>query len=84
MIKESLMPVSKKMIQDLMKCEEEKITNSDTSINSNNEEFSIGYLYARGLIVTRKQVVEGNVQIGTFLTEEGSRILGKSGVIKPY
>ncbi|MEO8854983.1 MAG: hypothetical protein ABI359_14460 [Ginsengibacter sp.] len=71
------------MIQDLMKCDEEKITNTDTSINSNDIEFSKGYLYAKGLIKTKKQLVEGNVQIGTFLTEEGSRILGKSGLMKP-
>ena len=84
MIKEFLTPASKKMIQDLMKCEEVKLTNTDALIKSNNLEYSIGYLYAKGLIKTQKQVVEGNVQVCTFLTNEGSRILGKSELMKPY
>ena len=71
------MPVSQKMIQELMEWETQKHTNTRTSINSNNLEFSMGYLYAKGLIETKKQVVDGLVQICTFLTAEGKRILEK-------
>ena len=78
MIKKYLTPASKKMIQDLMKCEEETLTNTGASINSDNMEYSIGYLYSKGLIETKKQVAEGIVQVCTFLTEEGHRILEKA------
>lgn len=77
MIKESLTPASKKMIQDLMECEE-KLTKNSALINSDNLEYSVGYLYAKGLIKIKKQVVEGNVQVCTFLTDEGSRVLEKA------
>ncbi len=83
MIKEFLTPASKKMIQDLMKCEEEKLTHTGALIKSDNLEYSIGYLYGKELIKIKKQLVEGNVQVCTFLTNEGSRILGKSGLMKP-
>ena len=77
MIKESLPPVSKKMIQDLIKLEEKKLTNIGALVNSHNLEYSIGYLYSKGLIETKKQVVDGVVQVCTFLTDEGSQVLEK-------
>ena len=77
MIKESLPPVSKKMIQNLMKREEKKLTNIGALVNSDNLEYSIGYLYSQGLIETKKQVVDGVVQVYTFLTNEGSQSLEK-------
>ena len=83
MVKEFLAPASKKMIQDLMKCEEVKLTNTGASIKSDNLEYSIGYLYAQGFIKTKKQLVEGNVQVCPFLTDESSRILGRSRLMKP-
>ena len=81
MIKSYLNPVSKKMIQDLMKCEEKKLTNAGASINSDNLEYSIGYLYSKGLIETKKQVVEGIIQVCTFLTVDGSLLLEKYGLM---
>ena len=79
MIKESLTPGSKKMIKDLMKCKEEMLTNTDALIKSDDLEYSIGHLYTKGLMKTKKQLLEGNFQVCPLLTDKGSRILGKSG-----
>ena len=76
-------PVSKRIIQDLIKCEEKELNNNVTSINPDNLEYSIGYLYSKGLIETKKQVVEGIVQVCTFLTVDGSLLLEKYGLIMP-
>ena len=65
-------------------CEEEKLTNTGVLIKSDNLEYSIGYLHAKGLIKTKKQLVEGNVQVCSFPTDEGNRtIRGKIGLMKP-
>ena len=48
-----------------------------------NHLFSLGYLYMKGLIETKKQVVEGIVQVCTFLTIDGSLLLEKYGLMAP-
>lgn len=83
MIKSYLNPVSKKMIQDLMQCEENELGNIGKQSKSDDFEFYLGYLYVKGLIETKKQIVEGIVQVCTFLTIDGSLLLEKYGLIAP-
>ena len=83
MIKPYLNPVSKKMIQDLMQCEENELGNIGKQSKTDDFEFSLGYLYAKGLIGTQKQLLEGIVQVCTFLTVDGRLLLEKYGLMIP-
>jgi hypothetical protein len=82
MISEYLMPVSKKMIQDLIQCEENESGNISKQSKSSDLEFSLGFLFTKGFIGTKKQLREGSVQICTFLTVEGGQLLEKYGLIE--
>ena len=82
-MKQYLTPVSKKIIKDLMRCEENESGIIGKESKFNDMEFSVGYLYAKGLIGTRKELGEGIIQVCTFLTIEGSRLLEKHGLKNP-
>ena len=80
-MKQYLTPVSKKMIKNLMQCEENESGIIGKKSKSNDMEFSVGYLYAMGLIGTQKELLEGIVQVCTFLTVDGRLLLEKYGLM---
>lgn len=76
--------ISNKTIEELMQCEKNEFANCVEQNNSDDLEFSLGYLYAKGLIGTQKRLIEGIIEIYTFLTLEGNLLLEKYGLIVTY
>jgi hypothetical protein len=77
-----LRPLSKSMIEKLKICHEKEIYESDNPCTMEDMNYAVAPLYKRGLIETKKRVINNKTLVCIYVTPAGREFLKKLETIQ--